>query len=114
MKPFLYHWFKNAIVFNSEGITKIRLSTQKQEQECLFNIQDNGIGIDKKYTEKIFILFQRLHPINVYEGTGNGLAICKKIVAQQGGKICFESKAGKGPTFSFTLKENKNQIKNAA
>lgn len=113
MTQLFQNLIKNAIVFQSEGVPKIRLAAQKYEQEWLFSVQDNGIGIDKKFTEKIFIIFQRLHPMNVYEGTGIGLAICKKIVEQQGGKIWFESEEGKGTTFYFTMKE-KNQVKNAA
>ncbi len=95
----------NAIKFQSSGNTpKIKISSVKKENEWLFSVEDNGIGIDKQYHDKVFIIFRQLHSKAKFSGTGIGLAIVKKIVERHGGTIWFESEAGKGTVFYFTIK----------
>lgn len=82
---------------------QISIKAEKQEHSWLFSIQDNGIGIDKDYYDKIFVIFQRLHTRDQYGGTGIGLSIVKKIIENFGGRIWVESELDQGSTFYFTL-----------
>jgi len=93
----------NAIKFQRENGPNIHVSAQNERREWVFSIRDNGIGIDRQYADRIFIIFQRLHTRQEYPGTGIGLALCKRIVERHGGKIWFESEPGKGTTFFFTI-----------
>lgn len=95
----------NAIKYRSEKNPEIVISGKKMNDEYLFSIQDNGIGIKKEHEQKVFVIFQRLHSKEKYPGTGIGLAICKKIVERHKGKIWFESELGSGTTFYFTIKK---------
>jgi PAS domain S-box-containing protein len=96
----------NGIKFHSEETPQICISAEKKASEWQFSVQDNGIGIDPQYSEKIFEVFKRLHKKEEYPGTGIGLAVCKKIVERHDGRIWVESELGKGSTFYFTLPIN--------
>jgi PAS domain S-box-containing protein len=89
----------------------IEISSEIRDTECIIYVKDNGIGFDEKYLEKIFTIFQRLHGKNEYEGTGIGLAICKKIVERHNGIISARSKVGEGSTFIVTLPLKQNGSK---
>jgi len=94
----------NAVKFTRKTENpKIAISAEKKGNEWEFCVKDNGIGIAKGYQEKIFEIFEKLHPQDEYEGTGIGLAVCRKIVSQHGGKIRVESREGEGASFYFTL-----------
>lgn len=96
----------NAIKFRRvDEPPKIEISCKKDDDkgEYVFSVTDNGIGIEKQYLERIFIIFQQLHTIDMYKGTGIGLSVAKKIVEHHGGHIWAESKFGVGSTFYFTF-----------
>jgi two-component system, chemotaxis family, sensor kinase Cph1 len=93
----------NAIKYHGKETPEIHISSDKVNDEYIFSVKDNGIGMDQKHLERIFTMFQRLHTHEEYEGTGIGLAISEKIVLQHSGKIWAESKLGKGTTFYFTI-----------
>lgn len=93
----------NAIKFRGSMTPRIQVSATQGEREWIFSVTDNGIGIAPEYAETIFVIFKRLHTQAEYPGSGIGLAICKKIVEQHGGRIWLESAEGRGCTFKFTL-----------
>ncbi len=93
----------NAIKYRNKEYVMINVSVEETDAEWIFAVADNGIGIEKEYAEKIFIVFQRLHNKEEYSGTGIGLSICRKIVERYQGKIWVESELGKGSTFKFTI-----------
>lgn len=95
----------NAIKFQGDEIPKIHITSVKKDDVWCFSVKDNGIGIDHKYFDRIFLIFQRLHNQEDYAGTGLGLALCKKIVEYHKGKIWIESTPGKGTEIHFSIPE---------
>ncbi|WP_414469009.1 PAS domain S-box protein [Methanobacterium sp. ACI-7] len=94
----------NALKFRKKGIKpEIHISAQKTDNEYIFSVNDNGIGIEEQYTDRIFEIFKRLHSIGEYQGAGIGLAIVKRIIDRHGGRIWVKSSLGKGSTFYFTI-----------
>ena len=104
MVQLLHNLIANAIKFRRPDVPpQVRIDAVLEGQEWVFSVADNGIGIAPREQEQIFVVFKRLHPQHAYPGTGVGLAICKRIVDQYGGRIRVESRPGEGSTFYFTL-----------
>jgi len=95
----------NALKFHGQRAPRIHVGVEAGEDEWLFRVEDNGIGIEEQYFNRLFVIFQRLHGKREYPGTGIGLAVTKKIVETHGGRIWLESIPGQGTTFYFTLKD---------
>jgi signal transduction histidine kinase len=93
----------NALKFSGDQRPMIQLTFEERKGDQVFGVKDNGIGIDPKYAQEIFKPFRRLHGRSEYEGSGIGLAICRKIVERHGGKIWVDSEPGKGAHFRFTI-----------
>ncbi|HKY17121.1 MAG TPA: ATP-binding protein [Microthrixaceae bacterium] len=99
----LRNLFGNAIKYRSELPPEVSLTAERSGDEWTFTCRDNGLGVDAKYREQVFVIFQRLHGRDEYEGTGIGLALCKRIVEFHGGRIWFEEPDGSGAIIMFTL-----------
>jgi PAS domain S-box-containing protein len=93
----------NAIKFNVQDNPKVEITGELRAEECVICVKDNGIGINPKDVDRIFLIFQRLHPREEYNGSGIGLAFCKKIVERHGGRIWVKSEPGAGSAFYFSL-----------
>ncbi|HEY9184011.1 MAG TPA: PAS domain S-box protein [Salegentibacter sp.] len=104
LRQVLTNLIGNALKYQApEVIPEVEIKVQEKDKHWLFQISDNGIGIEKEFHQKIFVIFKRLHSRQHYSGTGLGLAICKKIVENMGGEIWVESKPGIGSSFYFTI-----------
>lgn len=104
MRLLFQNLISNALKYAKHDIPiKIKIYSKPKEGTITIYVQDNGIGFEEKYLDKIFTIFQRLHSKNEYEGTGIGLAICKKVVERHHGTITAKSTVGKGSTFIVTL-----------
>lgn len=104
LEQLLQNLVGNALKFRSKiAQPEITVSSSRGNGHWLLWVRDNGIGMDSRFAERIFLIFQRLHTRNEYPGTGIGLALCKKIVERHGGKIWVESKPGEGASFFFTI-----------
>ena len=103
LSQLLQNLIGNAIKFRGDNAPRIQIEAQRRDEDWLFSVRDNGIGIDPRHGERIFQVFQRLHGIGQYQGTGIGLAVCKKIAERHQGQIWVESEEGAGATFYFTI-----------
>ncbi len=104
MKQVFVNLIGNALKFNESELPHVKIGVRAVDGGVVtFFVQDNGIGIDPQYHERIFGIFQRLHPREEYEGTGAGLSVVKRVVETLGGKVWVESHLGAGATFLFTL-----------
>ncbi|MFA6445151.1 MAG: ATP-binding protein, partial [Sterolibacterium sp.] len=83
------------------------LSGEAGERECVYSIKDRGVGFDMRYADKLFKVFERVHPTGRYEGTGIGLAIVKRIVERHGGRVWAEGRVGEGASFHFALPQRR-------
>jgi PAS domain S-box-containing protein len=103
LRQLLQNLIANAVKFRGSRKPRIRIQATPLGDEWHFRVSDNGIGIEPRFAERIFVIFQRLHSRDSYPGTGIGLALCRRIVDRHGGRIWVDSIPGEGSTFSFTL-----------
>jgi signal transduction histidine kinase len=112
MRQLIQNLVGNALKFHGKEKPVVRIYGRPRDGQYAIFVEDNGIGFEEKYLDRIFTPFQRLHGRGVYEGTGIGLAICRKIVDRHGGTITAKSSPGSGSTFIVTLpaKQPKGEI----
>jgi light-regulated signal transduction histidine kinase (bacteriophytochrome) len=104
MSQLFQNLISNALKFKKPGTKPVvKITAKHAGNEWHFTVSDNGIGIDKEFSDKIFVIFQRLHNSAEYQGTGIGLAICKRIIEKLGGHLWVESVPGEGASFNFTV-----------
>jgi PAS domain S-box-containing protein len=103
LQQLLRNLIGNALKYRGSDPPKVHVFAERQEQAWRFCVADNGIGIERRFLDRVFQIFQRLHARGQYEGTGIGLAVCKKIIERHGGTIGVDSAPGQGSTFYFTI-----------
>jgi PAS domain S-box-containing protein len=103
----LYNLIGNAIKYRGERAPRIHVGVQRQDNAWVFSVQDNGMGIAPRHHERIFEMFQRLHDLAAYPGTGIGLAVCRRVVDLHGGKLWLTSEPGVGTTFYFSISDDR-------
>jgi len=103
----LYNLIGNAIKYRREQAPRIHVGAERQGEAWVFSVQDNGMGIAPQHHERIFEMFQRLHDLAAYPGTGIGLAVCRRVVELHGGKIWLTSEPGAGTTFYFSISDDR-------
>ncbi len=108
LKQLFQNLISNAIKYRGDRRPEIRVSAERKELAWLFAVTDNGIGVDLRYKDKVFAIFQRLHTQDAYPGSGIGLAVCKRVVEHHAGKIWFESELGSGSCFYFTIPDKRD------
>jgi signal transduction histidine kinase/DNA-binding LacI/PurR family transcriptional regulator len=109
MTQLLQNLIGNAIKFHKKDtLPEVHIGAERKNSSWILSVRDNGIGIDPSDFERIFMIFQRLHTRDEYDGTGIGLAVCRKIVERHGGRIWVESEPGQGSTFSFSLPDRED------
>jgi PAS domain S-box-containing protein len=110
MRQLFQNLIANALKFHKKGeVPEVTVGAEVRDGECVLRVADRGIGFDEKYLDRIFTIFQRLHGRSEYEGTGVGLAVCRRIVERHHGKITAESRLGEGATFVVCLPVAQNQ-----
>ncbi|UTF52966.1 PAS domain-containing sensor histidine kinase [Natronosalvus rutilus] len=103
LRQLFQNLMENALQYSGEQEPRVAISATRDEEEWIVSVSDEGIGIDQEDADRVFKVFQRLHSHEEYEGTGIGLALCKRIVERHGGEIWIDSNPDDGSTFSFTL-----------
>ncbi|WP_049912568.1 PAS domain-containing sensor histidine kinase [Natrialba hulunbeirensis] len=103
LRQLFQNLLENALQYSGEGDPRVTLSATRDGDEWILSVSDEGIGIDHKDADRVFEVFQRLHSREEYEGTGIGLALCRRVVERHGGEIWVDSDPEAGSTFSFTL-----------
>ena len=108
MEQLIQNLIGNALKFHGDSPPEITIDARRAVGGWIISVADNGIGLESRYNDQVFDIFKRLHRVTEYEGTGIGLAICKKIVRTRGGHIWYESEPGQGTTFFFSIPDERN------